>query len=70
MNAEKMSDYIRFIADFYVEQLGAPKIWNISECPFEFMKWISMDSKANFFERDVSQYSRAETTDFTLLEDF
>jgi len=53
-----MSDYIEFVADRLAIQLGTPKIYETSN-PFDFMDMISVESKANFFERRVSEYALA-----------
>ena len=58
MNAELMSIYIEFVADRLLTQLNYDKIWN-SNNPFPFMERISIESKTNFFESRVSQYSKA-----------
>jgi ribonucleotide reductase beta subunit family protein with ferritin-like domain len=58
MNAKLMTQYIQFVADRLAVQLGIPKIWN-SQNPFDFMDMISMEGKGNFFERRVSDYSKA-----------
>ena len=76
MNSELMSQYIEFVADRLVQQLGYPKIYN-SKNPFDFMQLISLNGKTNFFERRVSEYSLASYNmngnleeDFSLQEDF
>ena len=58
MNSKLMMQYIRFVADRLAVQLGAPKLYNASN-PFDFMEMISMEGKGNFFERKVSDYSKA-----------
>jgi len=58
MNANLMSNYIKFVADRLSLQLGYEKIYNV-ENPFSFMDLISIDSKTNFFEKRVSEYSLA-----------
>ena len=58
MNADLMSIYIEFVADRLLTQLNYDKIWN-SNNPFPFMDRISIESKSNFFESRVSQYSKA-----------
>ena len=58
MNSKMMSDYIEFVADRLAIQLGTPKIYETSN-PFDFMDMISVESKANFFERRVSEYALA-----------
>lgn len=56
MNAKLMSQYIEFVADRLVQQLGFPKIFDVA-CPFDFMEMISLEGKTNFFEKRVSDYS-------------
>jgi ribonucleotide reductase beta subunit family protein with ferritin-like domain len=58
MNAELMSIYIEFVADRLLVQLGYDKIWKANN-PFPFMERISIETKSNFFESRVSQYSKA-----------
>lgn len=58
MNSDLMSQYIEFVADRILSQLGHSKIWN-SENPFDFMEQQGMEIKANFFENRVSAYSKA-----------
>ena len=58
MNAKLMKQYIEFVADRLLTQLNYDKIWN-SANPFPFMERISIESKSNFFESRVSQYSKA-----------
>jgi len=58
MNSKMMSQYIEFVADRLVSQLGYPKIW-YSKNPFDFMERISLESKENFFEKRVSTYAKA-----------
>jgi len=58
MNAKLMSQYIEFVADRLIYQLGYPKLYNSSN-PFDFMQLISMENKTNFFEKRVGEYSLA-----------
>lgn len=57
MNAKLMAQYIQFVADRLAVQLGTPKIYNAHN-PFDFMEMISLEGKANFFEKKVSEYSK------------
>ena len=57
MNSELMSQYIEFVADRLVVQLGYEKIYNSSN-PFEFMEMISLEGKTNFFEKRVTEYAK------------
>jgi ribonucleoside-diphosphate reductase subunit M2 len=70
MNAKMMSQYIEFVADRLAVQLGTPKIFG-AQNPFDFMDLISLEGKTNFFEKKVSDYSRAigTTRDELRLDD-
>jgi ribonucleoside-diphosphate reductase beta chain len=75
MNAKLMSQYIEFVADRLLLQLGYPKAYN-SANPFPFMERISLENKDNFFEKRVSTYAKAavgkktEDMKFKMNEDF
>jgi len=58
MNCTLMSQYIEYICDRWLVLLGYSKIFNSSN-PFEFMELISLGTKENFFDVDVSEYSKA-----------
>ncbi len=58
MNAKLMSQYIEYVADRLLVQLGYPKLWNTTN-PFSFMERISLEGKTNFFEKRVAEYSKA-----------
>ena len=59
MNSNLMAEYIEFVADRLVLQLGYNKIYN-SKNPFDFMEMISLEGKTNFFEKRVMDYSKAK----------
>ena len=73
MNATLMKQYIEFVADRLLVQLGYERVWN-AENPFSFMDLISITGKTNFFERRVSEYSLSgvgkEDSSFSLDADF
>lgn len=58
MNIDMMKQYIKFVGDRLMMQLGYKKIYNVSN-PFDFMENISVENKTNFFEDRVSNYSKA-----------
>ncbi|KAJ4490580.1 ribonucleotide reductase small subunit [Lentinula aciculospora] len=58
MNAKLMCQYIEFVADRLLVALGNKKKYN-STNPFDFMDMISLQGKTNFFEKRVSDYSKA-----------
>ena len=75
MNAVLMSQYIEFVADRLLMQLGYPKVYEVAN-PFEFMERISLEGKDNFFEKKVSNYAKAavgktqEQMSFSMEEEF
>ena len=58
MNAKLMCQYIEFVADRLLVALGGEKHYNVTN-PFDFMDMISLQGKTNFFEKRVSDYSKA-----------
>ena len=73
MNADLMKQYIEFVSDRLLVQLGYEKIWNSSN-PFDFMEMISLRPKANFFELRVGEYSKSKISEnnenFEINNDF
>ena len=57
MNSRDMTQYIQFVADRLLVQLGYPKLYRVGN-PFDFMDLISLEGKTNFFEKKVSEYSK------------
>jgi ribonucleoside-diphosphate reductase beta chain len=58
MNAKLMTQYIEFVADRLLLQLGYPKAYSAAN-PFSFMENMSLENKDNFFEKRVSTYAKA-----------
>src|SRR5690349_6293116 len=76
MNAKLMSQYIEFVADRWLVELGYDKYYNATN-PFDFMEMISLQGKTNFFEKRVGDYQKsgvlnasAESKSFSLDDDF
>ncbi len=76
MNAKLMQQYIEFVADRWLRELGYAKIYNATN-PFDFMEMISLEGKTNFFEKRVGDYQKSgvlsgnkESQAFSLEEDF
>ena len=59
MNSNLMAQYIEFVADRLLIQLGYNKLYN-SVNPFDFMEMISLEGKGNFFEKRISDYALAD----------
>ena len=58
MNDGLMKQYVEFVADRLALQLGGDKIYG-SANPFDWMTSISLETKSNFFEGRVAEYSLA-----------
>jgi ribonucleoside-diphosphate reductase beta chain len=75
MNAKLMSQYIEFVADRWLVELGYDRVYNTTN-PFDFMEMISLQGKTNFFEKRVGDYQKngvlntQESKAFSLDEDF
>ena len=75
MNSDMMCQYIEFVADRLLSELGEEKVWNV-ENPFPWMDMINLQGKTNFFEKRVGEYQKAGVTadqskqTFSLDEDF
>ena len=77
MNSDLMSQYIEFVADRLLVELGCEKEYNATN-PFDFMDMISLQGKTNFFEKRVGEYQKAgvlkaaggSDAGFSLDEDF
>jgi ribonucleotide reductase beta subunit family protein with ferritin-like domain len=75
MNCTLMQQYIEFVCDRLMYQLGYNKMFK-TENPFSWMEKISMEKKGNFFETRISEYAKAgvgktkEEMSFSLDADF
>lgn len=58
MNCDLMKQYIEYVADRLLVDLGCTKHY-FSENPFDFMENISLEGKTNFFERKVGEYQKS-----------
>ena len=58
MNSLLMRQYIQFVADRLLTQLGYEKRYKTTN-PFPFMEITSLDGKTNFFEQRVTEYTLA-----------
>lgn len=75
MNAQLMQQYIEFVADRWISELGYQKLYHTNN-PFDFMEMISLQGKTNFFEKRVGDYQKAgvmggkDNEVFSTQEDF
>ncbi|CAG2171543.1 unnamed protein product [Oppiella nova] len=58
MNCDLMKQYIEYVADRLLVELGVPKYYK-SQNPFDFMEQISLEGKTNFFEKRVGEYQKS-----------
>ena len=58
MNAKLMTQYLEFVTDRLLVELGLEKEFNVTN-PFDFMDMISLQGKTNFFEKRVGEYQKA-----------
>jgi len=75
MNADLMKQYLEFVTDRLLLDLGCSKEFN-AQNPFDFMTNIALKGKTNFFEKRVGEYQKAgvkssmNNQDFSTDEDF
>ena len=58
MNAVLMTQYLEFVADRLLVELGCDRVYG-SANPFDFMDMISLQGKTNFFEKRVAEYQKS-----------
>lgn len=58
MNAGLMSQYIEFVADRLLRDLGYRPLYGTKN-PFDWMDMISLEGKTNFFEKRVGEYQKS-----------
>lgn len=58
MNAVLMTQYLEFVADRLLVELGCDREYNTTN-PFDFMDMISLQGKTNFFEKKVAEYQKS-----------
>ena len=74
-HTRKRVQYIEFVADRLLVELGNERVYNTSN-PFDFMEMISIQGKTNFFEKRVGEYQKAgvlagdANKEFSMNEEF
>lgn len=70
MNSKLMQQYIEYVADFWLTELGCSKVYNVDN-PFDFMEMLSLQTKGNFFEKRIAEYQKVSdiSIDFDNLSD-
>jgi ribonucleoside-diphosphate reductase beta chain len=71
INHDDMVEYIKFISDKWLNQIGYSNMYNAKQ-PFNFMNLINLNIKGNFFETRISSYQKVhlDTIDLNSDDDF
>lgn len=59
LDKEDVKKYVRYVADYRLQQLGFKKNWHVKENPLEWIDSMMGKTFGNFFEREVVEYSKA-----------
>lgn len=60
---QDLKDYIRYVCDYRMQQMGFKPQWNIEKNPLPFIETITGDSVfGNFFEATITAYSKDSLT--------
>lgn len=59
LTKQEMIQYVQFVADIILNGFGCNSEFNVSN-PLDYMKRIGLQSKNNFFERRIGQYTRVD----------
>jgi ribonucleoside-diphosphate reductase beta chain len=63
LTAREVKEYIRFIADRRLIELGLNKLFHVSKNPLPWLdEMLNAIEHANFFENRATEYSKASTT--------
>lgn len=58
MNSRKMTQYIKFIADYWLTKLKYNKLYNATN-PFPWMDSSAIENKSNMFETETDSYAKS-----------
>lgn len=59
LTQEDVKQYVRYVTDYRLNQLGFKKNWNIAKNPLSWIDFLMGKTFGNFFEREVVEYSKA-----------
>ena len=63
LNSEDVKQYVRYITDRRLTQLGLKEIYNVDKNPLEWIEWVLNGADhTNFFENRVTEYEVAGLT--------
>jgi ribonucleotide reductase beta subunit family protein with ferritin-like domain len=58
MNSNKMTTYIKYVADYWLSKLKYQKLYNVQN-PFPWMESSAIENKSNMFETETDSYAKA-----------
>jgi len=59
LDKEDVKKYVRYVADYRLNQLGFKKNWHVKNNPLDWIDSMMGKTFGNFFEREVVEYSKA-----------
>jgi len=62
LDKKDVKQYIRYVTDYRLNQLGFKKNWNIKENPLKWIDYLQGSTFGNFFEREITEYSKGNLT--------
>lgn len=62
LTKEEMKDYIRYVTNYRLKQLGMKSKWKVNENPIPWIDYMMGSTFGNFFEREIVEYSKANLT--------
>lgn len=61
MNSDLMTEYIKFVANYWLARFGCAELYPNVSNPFDFMVMNELDGKSNFFEKRPSEYTKSHS---------
>lgn len=62
LNKDDVKQYVRYVTDYRLQQLGFKKNWDVKENPLPWVDALMGKTFGNFFERSIVEYSKANLT--------
>ena len=56
---QQVKDYVRYVGDYRMQQMGFKPQYNIIECPLPIVEQVTGNTFGNFFETTVIEYSKS-----------
>ncbi|AUR86241.1 ribonucleotide reductase small chain [Vibrio phage 1.084.O._10N.261.49.F5] len=62
LEKEDVKQYVRYVTDYRLQQMGLKPNWGVKGNPLPWIDYLMGDTFGNFFEREVVEYSKGNTT--------